>query len=76
MQNGRNSVTISSILQLLLFAVIAHLGEDGGDERLETGFCFLADGGLWDAGVFLDETVGYLNGLVVELRGSISPGFA
>ena len=42
---------------IIVLTVLAHLGEDGGDERLETGFCFLADGGLWDAGVFLDETV-------------------
>ena len=59
-KNGRNSVTISSILQLLFLAVIAHLDEDRGDERLETGFAVLANGGLWDVWILLGQTISNL----------------
>lgn len=75
MKNGRNRATISSISHLL-FTVLAHLVENGGDEVLETGFCFLADGGLWDVWIFLNETVCDLIGLIVEICRGICPGFA
>ena len=74
-KNGRNSVTISPILQLLFLAVIAHLDEDRGDERLETDFAVLANGGLWDVWILLGQTIFNLYSLILELCRGIGPGF-
>ena len=75
-KNGRNSATISSTSEaasrllpfcILLLGVSAHLVEDEGDDGLETGFYVLADGGLWDVGIFLYQTISDLYCLVVKL---------
>ena len=47
-----------------------------GDERLETHFRLLTDGGFWDGRIFLDETVTDLNRLIVKLFGRIGPRVA
>ena len=73
MKNGRNSATISSILQLLYFVLIlsvgSHLVKDVSDKRLETALYFLADGCLWDVRILFSQFVTNLNDLIVEFCG-------